>query len=838
RCFILLLFISKLNACGIAVHNEVTYRSLENFVPKSPLHQTYKNDLLESASYTQAGSFFPDWGYQCLGNNQQSEDAHWPTFIKTAVNYIRETYPASQFHTNTHVKGLISFIFAIMSHGMADVKWHSLSGLQDYFIVAMAKSDFHGNTEESHIAADAGAEFTLRHSSKLSYLNETWKVPVDDIVEIYKRLYAPTGQRIPLASHIQYCMATAFAASKIDVEFGQFMFGYYGSKSPFLTEELYDYYRGGIEDMSGSVADCYPELVNAFENGAHHDNPDTLCANYFFSGTTAAAAAGTTTTTSKRATCLNHNIQSPYRANKKPDFNKIYQNYDPITGVLTLTVNKTNRMHDTHHDNMLPLVTTTVSPTFKKSKHAIIQYPFGSPGFDSNSGKNVGKAKLKSSSNSINKQQCLSLHEEELMSKITLTIPMSSSRVGHQIVSGHFGSNNDNDQMDIAISAPFHYKNELQTGAVFIISSDLSSTVALNADTDIRNVSHTVLHGDVHHGRFGWSMAVLDLNKDGIDDLAIATPFNDRVDVYFGQAHMGLSKSSCIQIQLQSQGLIGTVLVGIDVDQDGFKDLVIGCPLCSVGNQPQAGKVSVYLNTENGLKQPHFEIENPNINSYDHFGESILVIQNTLLISAPGYSMDQKQRVGRVYAFDAFTYKLKWVVTGTKEFQQYGKILATNEKQDTLAVSSPSEETKSKLQTFWQGGTVRLYNWLLMQQQIDYVNQNVPNLDMEHGLMSLIEGRTNAGHLGQSISMGKGDIIWIGEPMSEQENGRAYRWSYKELNEIKCIRNTHVLLARFGSQIGSLGPDAICITSQRYGQNARYSGAVNILTMTKGNESN
>lgn len=55
-----------------------------------------------------------------------------------------------------------------------------------------------------------------------------------------------------------------------------------------------------------------------------------------------------------------------------------------------------------------------------------------------------------------------------------------------------------------------------------------------------------------------------------------------------------------------------------------------------------------------------------------------------------------------------------------------------------------------------------------MQQQIDYVNQNVPNLDMEHGLMSLIEGRTNAGHLGQSISMGKGDIIWIGEPMSEQ----------------------------------------------------------------------
>lgn len=171
--------------------------------------------------------------------------AHWPTFIKTAVNYIREVYPASRFHTDKHVKGLISFVFAIMSHGMADVKWHSLAGLTDYFIVAMANSDFHGDTKESHLAADTGAEFTLRHSSQLSYLNETWHVPIKDIVEIYKRLYSSGEQKVPLASHIQYCMAAAFAASKIDVEFGKLMFGYYGSKSPFLTEELYDYYKGG-----------------------------------------------------------------------------------------------------------------------------------------------------------------------------------------------------------------------------------------------------------------------------------------------------------------------------------------------------------------------------------------------------------------------------------------------------------------------------------------------------------------------------------------------------------------------------------------------------------------
>jgi hypothetical protein len=42
---------------------------------------------------------------------------------------------------------------------------------------------------------------------------------------------------------------------------------------------------------------------------------------------------------------------------------------------------------------------------------------------------------------------------------------------------------------------------------------------------------------------------------------------------------------------------------------------------------------------------------------------------------------------------------------------------------------------------------------------------------MEHGMMTMIKGRTNAGHLGQSLSF-FGDKrqggIWIGEPMSEK----------------------------------------------------------------------
>ena len=137
-----------------------------------------------------------------------------------------------------------------MSHDVADVRWHSLQGLQSYFIEAMAQMDFDGDYAKAHMAADTGAEFTLQHSSTLDYINASWHVPVQDIINIYTRLYQHRRhhdgeQKIPTSDHLIYCMSSAFAASRIDLEFGRFLFSYYGSKSPFLIEELVDYYKGG-----------------------------------------------------------------------------------------------------------------------------------------------------------------------------------------------------------------------------------------------------------------------------------------------------------------------------------------------------------------------------------------------------------------------------------------------------------------------------------------------------------------------------------------------------------------------------------------------------------------
>lgn len=141
-----------------------------------------------------------------------------------------------------------------MAHDVADVRWHSLQGLTGYFIDAMARMDFHGEYAKAHPVADTGAEFTLQHLTPrlASYINATtWHVPVRDLVNIYAKLYtdssksSSTPPRVPMESHLMYCMTTAFAASRIDYQLGQHLFGYYGRKSPFLVEDLVDYYKGG-----------------------------------------------------------------------------------------------------------------------------------------------------------------------------------------------------------------------------------------------------------------------------------------------------------------------------------------------------------------------------------------------------------------------------------------------------------------------------------------------------------------------------------------------------------------------------------------------------------------
>ncbi|KAF7725371.1 Glycosylphosphatidylinositol specific phospholipase D1 [Apophysomyces ossiformis] len=699
-----------------------------------------------------------------------------------------------------------------MSHDLADVQWHSLRGLQDYFIHAMAHMNFDGNIEQAHMAADTGAEFTLRHFSPLEYMNETWQVPVRDMINIYRQYYEGTSTPIPSENDLKHCMTVGFLASKIDVKLGHVMFGYYGSKSPFLIEQLIDYHKGGLQDMSASVAECFNDMIHGFEYGGYPNG--ILCTTYLDDKTPGAGPKGPTV----------YAARDYYRLAQKHNL-IFYETYDEAKGTLALTVNTSDiDTIEQGAESLLP-VTQLFQPSDTRQQQVVIQ----------------------SSNDKVSAKDCrIVSREDQSHAVVTLSLPVSSVAVGYSTTTGDF---NGDGQLDLAISAPYlsdhadslmQGKGSLMTGTVFIVNGTNARLTRGDRVSigDIRRESMLILKGNDPLGRFGWSTATVDFNQDGLDDLAVAAPFADglagKIDIFFGhRGSKGLSMKADVEIKLQLgendvEGF-GFHLAGLDVDSDGYTDLVVGCPYCSVRDQRQAGAVHIFKSRPepaSKINKSDVVLISPHVMGYEHFGSAVEFVSSnkyggTLVVGAPGSEIDGQQQVGRVYGFhlqEKPTPRLTWSLIGKQKFQQFGSVIAAGKSGNTkglIAISSPSEDTHFIFKKFWQAGVVRVYDWNELQT-------NEGDLNLETALLKQMNGREIAGHLGASVAFFENEEhsgLWIGEPMADKERGRVYQWSLDN-DDVQCIKDA-ALLGRFGSQVGSLGSDAISITSQHYSDGAR-----------------
>ena len=70
----------------------------------------------------------------------------------------------------------------------------------------------------------------------------------------------------------------------------------------------------------------------------------------------------------------------------------------------------------------------------------------------------------------------------------------------------------------------YNLESLAQVGRVFIVNVTSIPAESQNLEHNLQDISYDILEGTERMGKFGWDIAVVDINKDGLDDIAISAP--------------------------------------------------------------------------------------------------------------------------------------------------------------------------------------------------------------------------------------------------------------------------------------------------------------------------
>ena len=441
------------------------------------------------------------------------------------------------------------------------------------------------------------------------------------------------------------------------------------------------------------------------------------------------------------------------------------------------------------------------------------------------------------------------------LSKDNVNLSSLSSRekysyFGKSLAKGDF---NGDGKEEIVVGSP-GYGNK-QSGAIYILKDSNNSQI---------NFSNPDIIGSEIYGRFGYSVAVADLNHDGFDDLIVSAPtsgesgpsidieeyypknYRGKIYIYFGGEH-GIQRNIApnVTISLKNKDEIffnlGQYMKTADCNGDGYFDLLIGSPHAHQGGDNK-GHVSVILGIPSNVT--NFFIEDSDFtisgfNQYHQFGHSLQCYNNTVIVGAPGHRYLQSnndflseikgkviQSSGAVFGYDLYTKKLKFSIECDYPQASFGHSLEV--KDNLLVIGSPSLSNIKSEFSYFHGG-VFIYDLNQLTVGMLYTSNQAFIKSYEH--------RSRFGHkvsfIGNDLAVTAPQYSYLEMP----DEGKLYIYndihlSSGELDVEKTKFNamSYISGARFGDQI--LVTNKTIIISSPYASNLDYnSGQISFIDL-------